>query len=107
MMGFKFTIAHILLVAALIHLLEASFTEVPPPPKRPERFNSREELKKYLQKVHEYHMIVGRWRLRRDHEEPDYASSSNSDLFKFFDINNDHLISSKEFSQRMRFKPFN
>ncbi|CAF3318989.1 unnamed protein product [Rotaria socialis] len=104
MMGSKFTIVHLLLVTALIHFLQASFTEVPPPPKRPERFNSREELKKYLQKVHEYHMIVGRWRLRRDHEQPEYDTPSNNDLFKFFDINNDHFISNKEFVQRMRFK---
>ncbi|CAM4954448.1 unnamed protein product [Rotaria socialis] len=29
----------------------SAFTDVPPPPKRPERFHSREELKRYLQLV--------------------------------------------------------
>lgn len=54
--------------------------------------------------VHEYHTIVGRWRLRRDYDENQYMSASNDDLFKFFDINNDHHISYMEFLQRMRFK---
>ncbi|CAF1430551.1 unnamed protein product [Adineta ricciae] len=43
----------------------SSFTDVPPPPKRPERFHSREELKRYLQEVHEYYAIIGRPRFGR------------------------------------------
>ncbi|CAF4856411.1 unnamed protein product, partial [Rotaria magnacalcarata] len=38
----------IFLVIQTAQVLSA-FTDVPPPPKRPERFHSREELKRYLQ----------------------------------------------------------
>ena len=62
-------LASLLLIVVLIHLARARFSEVPrksidgsqrkrglldifsAPPKRPERFHSREELKQYLQKV--------------------------------------------------------
>ncbi|CAF3401122.1 unnamed protein product [Rotaria sp. Silwood1] len=94
----------------LIYIVQASFTEVPPPPKRPERFNSREELKRYLQKVHEYHTILGRWRLRRnddDDDEHQVSTTSNDDIFQFFDINHDHHISYNEFLQRMMFNKEN
>ncbi|CAF4324816.1 unnamed protein product, partial [Rotaria sp. Silwood2] len=53
--------------------------------------------------VHEYHTILGRWRLRRSDDKHQVSSTSNDDLFKFFDIDNDHYISFNEFFQRMMF----
>lgn len=67
-MASKLILTIFVLISILIYCIQASFTEVPrefsklfpyfhnrilvlAPPKRPERFNSREELKKYLQKV--------------------------------------------------------
>ncbi|CAF4012792.1 unnamed protein product [Rotaria sp. Silwood2] len=58
-------IASLLLMIVLIDLGQAAFSKVPPPPRRPDHLLSREDLKRYLQKVHEYHSILGRWRLRR------------------------------------------
>jgi len=42
-----------------------SFTDVPPPPPRPDKFKTREQLKKYLQEVHQYYAIIGRPRFGR------------------------------------------
>ncbi len=55
-------------------------------------------------KVHEYHQIVDRWRLRRSNNEHSLFSTSDDDLFQFFDINNDHQISNNEFTQRLRIR---
>ncbi|CAF1442787.1 unnamed protein product [Adineta steineri] len=95
----KFTL--VLLIIVLINLAQGAFTNVPPPPTRPPFFHSKEELIRYLQKVHEYHLIVGRWRLRRGFNEHQYLHSSNNDLFKFFDSNNDHIITKSEFNQQL------
>jgi hypothetical protein len=38
------------------------FYDVPPPPPRPQFFRSRNEQRKYLAKVHDYHAIVARFR---------------------------------------------
>ncbi|CAF0828514.1 unnamed protein product [Rotaria sp. Silwood1] len=59
--------------------------------------------------VHEYHTILGRWRLRRndDDDEHQVSTTSNDDIFQFFDINHDHHISYNEFLQRMMFNKEN
>ncbi|CAF2981133.1 unnamed protein product [Rotaria socialis] len=79
----------------------SAFTDVPPPPKRPERFHSREELKRYLQLVHEYYAIIGRPRFGRSTQLKPRIESSDFDLFKFFDTNGDKSISYKEFHGRI------
>ncbi|UJR21703.1 hypothetical protein I4U23_024780 [Adineta vaga] len=93
----------ILLIIISANLAQGIFTSVPAPPKRPEYFRTKTELKRYLQKLHEYHSIVGRWRVRRDTNHHSYLSSSDSDLFKFFDINHDHTITKSEFDRRLNF----
>ncbi|CAF1039086.1 unnamed protein product [Rotaria sordida] len=57
----------IIFIFLAIHTAQvlSGFTDVPPPPPRPERFHSREELKRYLQLVHEYYAIIGRPRFGR------------------------------------------
>ncbi|CAF0817783.1 unnamed protein product [Adineta steineri] len=74
----------------------SSFTDVPPPPARPERFHSREELRRYLQLVHEYYAIIGRPRFGRS---PVNTGMDPSDihLFYMFDTNDDKSISYEEF----------
>ncbi|CAF1396204.1 unnamed protein product [Adineta ricciae] len=91
----------ILLIIVLGDLAHATFTNVPAPPKRPGHFRTKAELKQYLQKLHEYHSILGRWRVRRHSDEQPFLSSSNNDLFKFFDINHDHIITKSEFNRRL------
>ena len=146
----KVTLTYLILLIVAISLVQAGFTDVPrksplsiehddasvlsfirlAPPKRPERFHSREELKRYLQKVspprlarpsvhehsllsfclsqvHEYHLVLGRWRIRRSADQHPATSDSNDDLFRFFDINKDHVISQAEFAQRLKSKEDN
>lgn len=85
------------------------------PPTRPERFQSREELKRYLQlvrigymyviiflidcfQVHEYYAIIGRPRFGRSYLQKRNPSNSKH-LFRLFDTNGDHSISYEEFQQ--------
>ncbi|CAF0986415.1 unnamed protein product [Rotaria magnacalcarata] len=90
----------IFLVIQTAQVLSA-FTDVPPPPKRPERFHSREELKRYLQLVHEYYAIIGRPRFGRSILLETRIEPNDSNLFKFFDINGDKSISYEEFHGRI------
>ncbi|CAF0767091.1 unnamed protein product [Adineta steineri] len=76
------------------------FTDVPPPPTRPERFHSREELKRYLQLVHEYYAIIGRPRFGRSQPER-RLNPQDRQLFNFFDVNGDKSITFDEFHERL------
>ena len=78
----------------------SAFTDVPPPPTRPERFHSREELKRYLQLVHEYYAIIGRPRFGRAILRP-RIDPNDVNLFNFFDTNGDKSISYEEFQERL------
>ena len=79
----------------------ASFSDVPPPPARPDKFSSREELKQYLQLIHEYYSIIGRPRFGRALTER-RSSLSDRRLFNFFDIDGDQSITFDEFHKRFR-----
>ncbi|CAF1166763.1 unnamed protein product [Rotaria sp. Silwood1] len=91
-------IIFILMSIQVVQTLSA-FSDVPPPPVRPERFNSREELKRYLQLVHEYYAIIGRPRFGRSLFQP-RTSLDDQRLFNFFDINGDQSITFDEFEKR-------
>jgi len=79
------------------------FSDVPPPPSRPDRFHSREELKRYLQLVHEYYAIIGRPRFGRSLTEKRLEPNDRR-LFNFFDINGDKSITFDEFHERLENK---
>lgn len=40
-------------------------SDLPPPPTKPEKFTSKQQLKDYLVKLHEYYAIIGRPRFGR------------------------------------------
>ncbi|CAF1158877.1 unnamed protein product [Rotaria sp. Silwood1] len=84
-------IASLLLMIVLIDLGQAAFSRVPPPPRRPDHLLSREDLKRYLQKVHEYHSILGRWRLRREFDNNLSSHTFNDDIIKNIDNNHDDV----------------
>ncbi|CAF0937757.1 unnamed protein product [Rotaria sordida] len=84
-------IAYLLLLIVLIDVGQAAFSKVPPPPRRPDHLLSREDLKQYLQKVHEYHSILGRWRLRRELDKLSSLHTFNDDAMKYFDDNYDYI----------------
>lgn len=42
-----------------------SYSDLPPPPPKPEKFTSKQQLKDYLIKLHEYYAIIGRPRFGR------------------------------------------
>lgn len=41
------------------------YSDLPPPPVKPEKFTSKQQLKEYLVKLHEYYAIIGRPRFGR------------------------------------------
>ncbi|UJR14840.1 hypothetical protein I4U23_001825 [Adineta vaga] len=95
---FRCRITWIVFLFAAIQIAQAvsSFTDVPPPPIRPERFHSREELRRYLQQVHEYYAIIGRPRFGRTLMRR-YLDPLDIHLFYKFDNNGDNSISDEEF----------
>ena len=40
--------------------VNAQYSDLPPPPQKPDRFTSKQQLKDYLVKLHEYYAIIGR-----------------------------------------------
>ncbi|CAF0769714.1 unnamed protein product [Didymodactylos carnosus] len=93
------------------------FSNVPPPPARPHRFYSRQQLKEYLQKVHEYYSIVGRPRFGRlatdlpDIQKTKENASSElllalfdnnlEQIFDYLDMDKNGYITRREFNERL------
>ena len=66
----NFSSVYLLAMLALISLAcyakaDAQYSDLPPPPTKPERFTSKQQLKEYLVKLHEYYAIIGRPRFGR------------------------------------------
>lgn len=79
--GTVLTIAY-MLIMIVNHISAQSdpSSELPPPPQKPERFTSKQQLKEYLVKLHEYYAIIGRPRFGRSYnmQQEDASSSSSS-----------------------------
>ncbi len=50
--------------------------DLPPPPVKPDHFKTKQDLKDYLVKLHEYYAIIGRPRFGRNalHDSPIYTN---------------------------------
>ena len=93
------------------------------PPTRPDKFNTREELKRYLQlvsvterfyhhtakrkitryvQVHEYYAIIGRPRFGRSSVDFPPLDANIQYLFRSFDLDGDQVISYDEFQHQLR-----
>jgi hypothetical protein len=46
---------------------DSQYSDLPPPPTKPDRFTSKQQLKEYLVKLHEYYAIIGRPRFGRSY----------------------------------------
>ncbi len=55
----------IIVMSVLNQVVKCDNSDLPPPPEKPERFTSRQQLKEYLIKLHEYYAIIGRPRFGR------------------------------------------
>lgn len=58
---------------------DSQYSDLPPPPAKPDRFTSKQQLKEYLVKLHEYYAIIGRPRFGRS--APSFKRSARSYLF--------------------------
>ncbi|CAF1306307.1 unnamed protein product [Adineta ricciae] len=99
-MSCKTTIAYLLLMIVFFNFAQAILSNVPPPPTRPDYFKTKEELRRYLQKLHEYHLILGRWRSRRGENEYPQPFDERSDTKNYDFLTNESL-------RRLRFRPEN
>ena len=50
---------------------DTQYSDLPPPPAKPDRFTSKQQLKEYLVKLHEYYAIIGRPRFGRSYLLPE------------------------------------
>ena len=74
----KISASFLILLAVAICLAsyanaETQYSDLPPPPIKPEKFTSKQQLKEYLVKLHEYYAIIGR---------PRFGKRSNTFLFR-------------------------
>ncbi|CAF1220057.1 unnamed protein product [Rotaria magnacalcarata] len=90
-------IALLLLMIFFIHVGQAAFSRVPPPPISLKPMHTKDDLKHYLQKVHEYHSILGRWRLRRDVHKHLSTNALNDDFMKYNDNKYDRVKTNLKF----------
>lgn len=93
---------------------ESQHSDLPPPPPKPEKFTTKQQLKEYLVKLHEYYAIIGRPRFGRSYpivedtnsiEFDEQLSTSNvpvSMILEIMDKNNDGFISKKELNDFLR-----
>lgn len=57
--------ALMILIINNVNAANAQYSDLPPPPEKPEKFTSKQQLKEYLVKLHEYYAIIGRPRFGR------------------------------------------
>jgi hypothetical protein len=95
---------------------EAQHSDLPPPPPKPEKFTTKQQLKDYLVKLHEYYAIIGRPRFGRSFPMSMSAETSSvefdnelttsnvpvSMILEIMDRNNDGFISKKELNDFLR-----
>lgn len=87
-----------------VHAVENQYSDLPPPPAKPERFTSKQQLKDYLVKLHEYYAIIGRPRFGRSSHVSDSAESTEGKehlvpvtlVIDVMDINGDGFLSKDE-----------
>lgn len=92
-----------------VKAMENQYSDLPPPPAKPERFTSKQQLKDYLVKLHEYYAIIGRPRFGRSQNlfnENIHSSELGSDAkenlipvtlaINVMDFNGDGFITKKE-----------
>ncbi|KAI3383679.1 hypothetical protein SNEBB_009263 [Seison nebaliae] len=53
-------LSKILLILTVGSVCYAQFSDLPAPPNKPDRFQSKSELRDYLRKLHDYYSVVGR-----------------------------------------------
>ena len=93
---------------------DSQYSNLPPPPLKPDRFTSKQQLKEYLVKLHEYYAIIGRPRFGRSYPSQMFAQKSKpieftednqssenpinpvNLIFELFDHNNDNTITREE-----------
>ena len=89
---------------------DVQYSDLPPPPTKPDKFTSKQQLKEYLVKLHEYYAIIGRPRFGKRSYSLDFQSNEQvadsselfqefipiSDIMKILDPNQNGLVSKKE-----------
>lgn len=95
----------------------APYSDLPPPPTKPEKFTSKQQLKEYLVKLHEYYAIIGRPRFGKRSYFQDFLSNEQEDnsnelfqelipiseVIKILDQNQNGLISKQELTKFINF----
>ena len=88
MMGFTAKTIFIAIFLAMISLNfvqavdgNSQYSDLPPPPPKPERFTSKQQLKEYLVKLHEYYAIIGRPRFGRSYPGHEAKHSLSALIF--------------------------
>ena len=81
--------------------LEQGSSDLPPPPQKPDKFTSKQQLKEYLVKLHEYYAIIGRPRFGRsyeikkedlvDEEKDKQTESLNDETLQANEISNENM----------------
>ena len=79
----KFSAIYLISLVVMISLAcyvnaDGQYSDLPPPPTKPDRFTSKQQLKEYLVKLHEYYAIIGR---------PRFGRSFNNDKLGFQSFN--------------------
>jgi hypothetical protein len=66
----------LLLFFALVSCAFSSYLDIPPPPERPLRFKTKEQIENYLKAVKDYYDAFKIKLVRRDHIDHDYSFHS-------------------------------
>jgi hypothetical protein len=92
---------------------DTQYSDLPPPPTKPEKFTSKQQLKEYLVKLHEYYAIIGRPRFGKRSYFQDFLSNEQEDIsnelyqeliptsedIKILDQNQNGIISKQELTK--------
>ena len=90
-----------ILIINNVNAASAQYSDLPPPPEKPDKFTSKQQLKEYLVKLHEYYAIIGRPRFGRSEPKAnslaeDSLAQLTKSVFHRIDQNKDGMVSENE-----------
>lgn len=83
------------------NVVDTQYSDLPPPPVKPERFTSKQQLKDYLVKLHEYYAIIGRPRFGRSSSNAFYQKQNTLNSFLYPKTQMDARLDSEAIANEM------
>lgn len=106
-MSNKIIVSFILSIVLAVIISQSSATEYPSPPTVPSKFESADDVQRYLNQLHNYYLVVGRPRFgKRNFDFSSFQNAENNRNVQNKKIESSHLFSLMDLNGKIDFSNF-